>query len=276
MLQKAGHHFHDKNFTSDERRHQVQQLRHKYMRNQRLSTYNKQPTYERALSWNDSAGDLALRRTSDVKLNARAGRAVTVDFSPKSSVSVESPGTPMFGLDDTVFETDEEIAAEHDPLLEEDNTTALVKHVQFAVGQKQARAGSSGAGAGKAGQSAPESASRGTDIDKNGARPVNKVRVQYSRANSAPMNAAPGRSLDNANKDPSAVTRGGTQSPTTDAPRPPTERLDSTHAGHLLRQNALVDSDVQSGLRDTYTADDIPLQDMTGTTQADGNDTVDV
>lgn len=138
-FQQAGLHFHDKNFVGDERRNLVSNLRNKYKKNQRLSTF--QPKVERTMSWDEDKTDLAVRRTSDVKLNLRAGRAHTVDLSPLGSVSsdkVSSP--PVFGLDDTVFEVEDE-EPEDLPLLLNNNKTTKVatpksaenehKHVTF-------------------------------------------------------------------------------------------------------------------------------------------------
>lgn len=80
------------------------------------------------MSWDEEKTDLAVRRTSDVKLNLRAGRAHTVDLSPLGSVSsdkVSSP--PVFGLDDTVFEVDDEEPEDLPLLLNNNKTTKVAK-----------------------------------------------------------------------------------------------------------------------------------------------------
>ncbi|XP_060597709.1 sodium/hydrogen exchanger 2-like, partial [Ruditapes philippinarum] len=124
--QRTGLHYHDKNFVADEKRNMVSHLRHKYKKNQRLSNFT--PKVQRALSWDEDKTDLATRRSSDLKLNLRAGRAKTVDYSPLQSVSsdkVSSP--PVFGLEDTVFEVEDE-QQEGKPLLTNNNKTASVKN----------------------------------------------------------------------------------------------------------------------------------------------------
>lgn len=99
---------------SDERRNFVGHLRHKYKKNQRLSVLQS-PKIERALSWNEDQCAEAVRRTSDVRLNSRAGRAMTMDMSPTRD---EPEMSPKFNLEDTVFEEDEEtVRTEEDPLL---------------------------------------------------------------------------------------------------------------------------------------------------------------
>ena len=99
----------------------VTHLRHKYKKNQRLSAVT--PRVQRALSWDEDKTDLATRRSSDLKLNLRAGRAKTVDYSPiHSAASDKVSSPPVFGLEDTVFEVEDEIQ-EGKPLLTNNNKT---------------------------------------------------------------------------------------------------------------------------------------------------------
>ncbi|KAL4220521.1 hypothetical protein ACF0H5_020919 [Mactra antiquata] len=107
--------FHDKNFVQDDKRMFVSHLRNKYKKNARLSTFH-QPL-ERALSLDDDQTVLATRRTSDTRLNLRSARSHTVDLTSSPD---RIPMTPMFGLDDTVFEVDEEPNID-EPLLTNNN-----------------------------------------------------------------------------------------------------------------------------------------------------------
>lgn len=91
---------------------------------------------ERALSWDEDQCAEAVRRTSDLRLKQhRAGRAQTLDLSPNQNPM--TPLSPTFGLDDTVFEVDEEKEqTENDPLLHHMNSKSAKhdhdsKHVTF-------------------------------------------------------------------------------------------------------------------------------------------------
>lgn len=114
-FQQTGLHFHDKNLVKDERRNYVCHLRNKYKKNARLSTMH-QPV-SRALSWDEDRADMAVRRTSDTRLNMKSGRALTLDLTTNSE---QLPMTPTFGLDDTVFEVNEETEPD-EPLLSNNN-----------------------------------------------------------------------------------------------------------------------------------------------------------
>ena len=183
--------FHDKNFVSDERRRFVGNLRNKYKKNIRLSTMSRPPPVERALSWNENHADACIRRTSDVNLNKRGGgRAYTVDLSPSSE---QEATTPVFMLDDTVFEVDEE-NQEVDPLLSNDTNTGA-----------------------------------NSDNNKSENKTNGNRRVQFDDVDGVKTNKSPGK----------------------EAP----QRADTHHAGMLMRQDAMKDSDSNMNA-------DIPLQDV--------------
>ncbi|WAR28150.1 SL9A1-like protein [Mya arenaria] len=258
---QTGRHFHDKNYVKDEHRHLVGQLRQKYKKNQRLSTMCR-PKLDRALSWNENQGELFTRRTSDVKLNLRAGRAVTVDFSPGELESSDQESkSAEFTLDDTVFEAEED-NTEHNPLLS-NNTMGHMKRVHFSDVEKQGTAGEKGQGKGTVkGQDVSVHVQGGmgellaeanlidsADLEKGNAHNVLEDNLALSQGFSV-SNEVPSKEY---HPDPRQ-----NDSDKTDPKKSLTKRADSHHGGHeLLRQDALKDADIRG---------DIELQELGKTT----------
>ncbi|XP_052785004.1 sodium/hydrogen exchanger 4-like isoform X1 [Mya arenaria] len=255
---QTGRHFHDKNYVKDEHRHLVGQLRQKYKKNQRLSTMCR-PKLDRALSWNENQGELFTRRTSDVKLNLRAGRAVTVDFSPGE---LEESKSAEFTLDDTVFEAEEDDNTEHNPLLS-NNTMGHMKRVHFSDVEKQGTVGEKGQGKGTV---------KGQDVSVHVQGGMGELLAEANLIDSADLEK---ENAHNVLEDNLALSQGFSvskevpskeyhpdprqnDSDKTDPKKSLTKRADSHHGGHeLLRQDALKDADIRG---------DIELQELGKTT----------
>lgn len=228
---------HDKNFIGDEKRAFVGNLRQKYKKNLLLSSIQPKGTLERAHSWNESQGNQVKRRISDVHLNFPANvRSHTIDLSDESE-----PLTPIFSLngEENLFDTvpEEERNLSTIPLLS--NQKTMNYGGQRMIMQEKR-----------------------SPSDKSESR-----RVQFDV-----QNVKLGKELD-LEKSYKDVNKGNAEK-TVDSPNGKSTQPLSLHSGHLLRQDAIKESESHLGESDvnilSKVADsDIPLLEMSTSKDSD-------